>query len=116
MSTWTIVTCFAARDAALKCARGCYQRNLVEGRENLSGSTLRGKAKTYSSRYSQSRTEFLRRLTLAGVEWHETIGAHGARLLVLGPQVCAKHDDCREDLALAAACHASRVSARRVAS
>ena len=52
---WVIVT--SQKDYAKACAlaKGSYQQGLLDGRENLSGSTLRGKAKQYGGRYAQSR-------------------------------------------------------------
>lgn len=73
-----------AHAVALSCARGCYQRNLLRGRESLSGSTLRGKARRFGGRYAASRESLLSRVRAAGVAVSETRGQHGARILVLG--------------------------------
>ena len=81
---WTNVNCEAALTAALACARGCYQRDLLEGHENLSGSTLKGRARDYGYHYAQSRKNLLARMTTAGVPWREERGARNARILVIG--------------------------------
>lgn len=83
-TNWTIVKDVAARDAALDLARGDYQRDFINGYENLSGSTLAGRARGYAARYARSRDALLRRLTAAGIAWTEEKGPHGARLLVIG--------------------------------
>lgn len=69
---------------ALALARGKYQRALLAGVENLSGSSLAGKAKRYSGRYAQSRSNLLDRMTAAGVKWSEARGPHNRRILVIG--------------------------------
>lgn len=50
------------RQAALKLARGSYQRALIYGTESWSGSTLRGKAREYGARYAKSRRALIERL------------------------------------------------------
>lgn len=67
-----------------KQARGSYQRDLLKGNENLSGSTLRGKAKSYGGHYARSRNSLLARLDAAGITWSEKRGKNGRRILVLG--------------------------------
>lgn len=69
---------------ALACARGCYQRSIIIGEEALSGATLKGKAKLYGSKYANSRHKLLKRMEHAGVKFHEAIGDHNKRLLVIG--------------------------------
>lgn len=69
--------------AALPLARGCYQRNLLRGRESLSGSTLRGKAQRFGGRYAGSRRSLLGRLRGAGFRVSVRTAEHGARLLVV---------------------------------
>lgn len=81
---WTIVRDYTEYERAVKLARGRYQRNLIRGCENLSGSTLRGRAKDWGLRYAQSRENLLKRLTENGVRWHEETGDHNRRLLVIG--------------------------------
>ena len=54
---------------ALKLARGAYQRALIEGDETWSGSSLKGKAKKWSSKYARSRKELLARLMAAKVAY-----------------------------------------------
>lgn len=82
--SWTIVNDVDALNAALKLARGCYQRALLQGVENLSGSTLRGRAKEYAGRYKQSAETLLFRMTSAGIPWTEIRGDHNKRILVIG--------------------------------
>jgi len=80
--SWTIAS-EAARERAYEFCRGGYQRGLIAGRENLSGSSLRGKAKNWGIRYLQSRRALLNRLDAAGLVVGETTGAHNARLLTI---------------------------------
>lgn len=81
---WTYVMDKAALDAAMKLARGVYQRALLSGEHNLSGSTLKGKAFRYCGRYARSRANLLARMTKAGIPWYEVKGTHGKRVLVIG--------------------------------
>lgn len=81
---WSKVKCDAAYDAALALCKGSYQENFLRGLENLSGSTLRGKARSYGGRYKRSREALLARLSQAGIPWSEELGRHGARILVIG--------------------------------
>jgi len=71
-------------DIAYKLARGYYQRDLLEGRHNLAGSSLQGTAKRYSGRYARSRDNLLARLEANCIPWSEYRGKHGRRILVLG--------------------------------
>jgi len=66
-----------SKAAALKLARGTYQRNLVLGRETLGGSTLRGKAKSYMSKYNQSARSLVARLKAAGIKHTIKLGPRG---------------------------------------
>lgn len=84
MGDWSRVEDGEAFEAACKLARGCYQRAILEGDEALSGSTLVGKAKGFGDRYKRSSAALLGRLTAAGIPWHEEVGAHGKRILVIG--------------------------------
>lgn len=70
--------------AALALARGCYQRNLLMGREALSGATLRGRAKQYSGRYRDSADNLLRRCRQAGLPITEVRREHNKRVLRIG--------------------------------
>lgn len=83
-TNWTITEKPEILRDALSLARGCYQRNLLLGSENLSGSTLQGKARRYGGHYARSRKSLLDRLRAAGIPVSEQRGARGARLLVLG--------------------------------
>ena len=82
---WTIVTEQEEFEAAMEETRGSYQRDFLRGFENLSGSTLSGKAKKYRGHYAESRRNLLARLTAAGICWGEVRGTHNKRLLVIGP-------------------------------
>jgi hypothetical protein len=57
--------------AALKLAKGSYQRNIILGIESLSGSTIRGTARDWKGKYFQSRDSLLRRLRTAEVPFAE---------------------------------------------
>ena len=81
---WVEIVDYAAYFDALRLARGSYQRNILRGFESLSGSTLRGKAVSYSGRYRRSSAALLERVAHEGIPWHERIGDHGRRILVLG--------------------------------
>jgi hypothetical protein len=59
--------CNATREVCLKAAKGVYQRNLLHGVESWSGSTLRGAAKAWSSKYCASRKALLQRIAANGV-------------------------------------------------
>lgn len=82
MSDWSKVEA-SVLDKALALARGCYQRNVILGREAISGSTLRGKARRYSTRYYLSRRNLFARLVKAGLVVDEERGEHGKRILVI---------------------------------
>lgn len=84
LSTWTIDADNDAWQDAFALAKGAYQKGLVHGMENLSGSTLKGAAKRYGMKYSASRKALLARITEAGIPWCETTGPRGRRLLVIG--------------------------------
>jgi hypothetical protein len=55
------------RNVAFNLCRGVYQRHLVWGGERLDGGLLRGKARTYKSRYQASAAALLDRLKALGV-------------------------------------------------
>ncbi|GBU17025.1 MULTISPECIES: hypothetical protein [Methylobacterium] len=61
MSAYTDISP-AAVLAAYGCARGSYQRAVLNGSEAWSGSTLTGRAARYGSKYRTSREELLARL------------------------------------------------------
>lgn len=84
MEKWTHVHDDHAFSQALQLARSRYQDDLLQGLENLSGSTLTGSAASYGGSYARSRRALLRRLTAAGVPWGETRGVRGRRELVIG--------------------------------
>lgn len=80
----TLVKNDRAFDAALGLAMGSYQRNLLLGFENLSGSSLRGKARRYGGKYALSRHNLLSRMKMARIPFSEIRGKHNARILVIG--------------------------------
>lgn len=88
MGRWTRVVDGVAFDRALGLAKGSYQLDLLWGRHNLSGSSLRGRAKNYGGKYSRSRQALLRRMTAEGIPWDEERGDNGARILVIGSPAC----------------------------
>jgi hypothetical protein len=83
---WSIVRDRAAYDRAWKLARGCYQRALLAGSENLSGSTLTGVAASYGPRYADSRRNLIARIRAAGIPIGEIRGPSPgrARILTIG--------------------------------
>ena len=81
---WLKVLDPQTQEHALQCAKSSYQRALLLRRENLSGSTLKGKAKLYGGKYATSRRNLLSRLTRANIPWAEERGQHGRRILMLG--------------------------------
>lgn len=70
--------------SALALCRGVYQREILLGRQALSGSTLRGKARNYKYRYQQSAQSILARCRAAGLPVRETAGRNGKRLVLIG--------------------------------
>lgn len=81
---WSDIKDPAIYDEAVKLARGSYQRDILAGREALSGATLRGAAKNYSGRYRASAANLLKRCQEAGLPVREEIRAHGKRVVVIG--------------------------------
>lgn len=64
----------AAEAAALKLARGSYQRDIVLGRALLSGADIRGAAARYSSRYAGARRALFDRIVAARIPFSVTSG------------------------------------------
>jgi len=79
----TIVSTKEAFDKSLSLCKGEYQKNLIRGIENLSGSSLSGKAKSYSGRYKRSRENLLKRLQDNGLFLRELTGKHNKRILYI---------------------------------
>ncbi len=79
----TIINNKQTLDAALKLAKGSYQRDILLGRQNLSGSDLRGAAKNYAGRYRQSSANLIARIKTAGLKVYEQIGDHNRRDLII---------------------------------
>lgn len=83
LKNWTKIQDASILSLALKQARGAYQRNILNGWENLSGSTLRGNARFWGLQYKISRQNLLARLTKNNLPWHEEKDG-SRRILVLG--------------------------------
>jgi len=81
---WVDVRDEEALERALALCKGEYQRNLVLGYESLSGSTLRGRASNWNSKYASSRDNLLQRLRESGVPVSERREDHNRRILVIG--------------------------------
>jgi hypothetical protein len=74
-----------SKDLASACARGSYQRDLLEGDARWSGADLAGKARSYGARYHESRENLKKRLLASGLVYLEaTIGRHRKRILLIG--------------------------------
>jgi hypothetical protein len=67
------------RAAILECPKGEYQSNLLNGTETWSGSSLKGKAKKWLTRYSASRNNLIKRINMA----IEPCGYEAYTLLIL---------------------------------
>jgi hypothetical protein len=80
---WTEVESEETLRQCLAFARGSYQENLLRGTENLSGSSLQGKAKNYGGIYQASARSLFSRLQAAGFICGERKAAHGARILTI---------------------------------
>lgn len=93
-----------AYDRAIACCRGVYQRDLIAGIEAWSGSTLRGKAKSYSGRYAVSRENLLDRLEKEGLDVEIVRREHGKKILIIRPGCCLDHADCLKDIEVGRAC------------
>lgn len=63
-------------DKITACARGQYQRWLLDGREKWSGASLRGRAREYGARYAESRSNLLSRIheALDNTLWAADVG------------------------------------------
>lgn len=70
------------------CARGDYQRDLVEGNARWSGADLSGKAATFGLHYQTSRRNLVRKLRAAGRQATWLVAAHGRRVLVVSSEPC----------------------------
>ncbi len=70
-------------EAAMKLAKGTYQRSILLGTEAISGSTLRGKAKKWCGRYKSSAQNLIGRCRKADLI-DVTIWNNGKRLVVIG--------------------------------
>jgi len=73
-----------ATEAALRIARGTYQKDIVTGREAWSGASLRGAAKLYGSKYKASRLNLLSRIQSAGIPARICVGKNNKLTLELG--------------------------------
>jgi len=80
---WIVVDSDTTKQTALSLCKGSFQRNVIEGRESLSLSTLSGAARGYAGFYRRSLNNLINRLRAAGIACVETKGPHGARILNL---------------------------------
>lgn len=83
-TAWTIVVDPEEHARALRVAVGEYQTDILLGLHNLSGSTLTGSMRRWSSTYRKKRERLLEALTAAGVKWHEAKGPNNRRVLIIG--------------------------------
>lgn len=93
-------TYFLDHDALLiarQCAKGDYQRSLVEGRARWSGADLQGAAKRYSGRYSISRDRLVAALRASGLRLTWLTAAHGRIVLVVSSEPCEVVEDGPRD-------------------
>ena len=77
--------------AALKLARGSHQRAILTGRAMLSGSDLRGTAKSYIGKYRASANAIMARCAAAGLAVSEQIGGHNRRDVVIGTTIFSRN-------------------------
>lgn len=82
--TYTLIAPGVDQESLYKCARGCYQVALLNGRQAWSGATLRGRAKSYGIHYARSRRNLINRITKLGVKVDWAVGKYGKRVLVVG--------------------------------
>ncbi len=83
MNTNTFLTP-KARRAAFSCARGPYQTSLIADQSSWAGSDLRGNAKSYATKYRDSRWGLIRRLRENDeLAVEETTGARGRSVVVI---------------------------------
>lgn len=68
---------------AAKACRGNYQENILTGHEAISGSTLKGKAASYRSRYQESSANLIGRLRSLGLLVSVERRKNGKRVLVV---------------------------------
>lgn len=64
-------------------ARGSYQRAFLDGQEAISGSTLTGKAKSYSGKYTLGLARLLDRIAQAGYRVGEYRDPRSGRRVVV---------------------------------
>jgi hypothetical protein len=81
----------------ISVARGCYQRSLLRGESNWSGSDLRGRAREYSAHYRDSRSGLIDRLRARGYRVEVSRGERGRREVEIRP--CLTAAECAEVLA-----------------
>ncbi|MCK9600955.1 MAG: hypothetical protein M0R06_18075 [Sphaerochaeta sp.] len=77
MGKFAIVNNPETQRAALKLAKGRYQRDILLGNEAISGSTLRGTARNYGGRYRRSAESVIARCMAAGLAVDIRIMEHG---------------------------------------
>lgn len=72
------------RARALELARGSYQSGILLGYNCMSGSDLKGAARSYGGKYARSRDGLLARLRANDIRHAEIRGLHNKRILVIG--------------------------------
>lgn len=82
--SYTVAASPSALAQAYGLARGVYQRNLLDGNEAWSGSTLRGAAGSYGGRYKASRENLIQRIRAAGIPFRFEFGKRGRKIAVIG--------------------------------
>lgn len=99
-----------AIELALTLCRGEYQRAIVLGKRNISGSDIKGRrAKKQAASYRASRITLLSRMVAAKIPW-KIVMVNRKRELILGdwePIRSCTHDDCAECFDLQLACYYS---------
>ncbi len=84
--------------AAMQHARGDYQENLLRGIEAYSGSTLKGTAKKWSTKYRHSALALIDRLRHAGFEVEIVVGPNRRHVLSVSRPGRDRHVCCSGDL------------------
>ena len=64
---WTIVDTEDTYNTAMRCARGNYQRELIRGWHNISGSSMTSAMRQWGGSYAASRHSLIGRLRAAGL-------------------------------------------------
>ena len=109
------MTAKQAREAALNLCLGKYQRDIVLGRESLSGASLSGEARFWGGRYAASRAAILRRIDDADIPVIQVRGRHGRLFLLWGTENVSKARIAKAELKQALLDHPGESRAARAA-